>query len=609
MIRKVNYHVFYVLDIETSTDYNEEGDPLRSFLSYGVISEFFINKGNVVLTNSIRFRKWEELDSVLTKINSQYAHQTIVFVHNLAYEFSFLQANLYNVKEVIAISSHKPIMTVFDEIPNIQFRCSYQLSGMSLKKMGDCVGVKKLESDYRYIAPNEPVTDDEWHYCERDTEIPAKFVEKLLMTYDLNSLPFTKTGIVRKFFKSEYKRLEGASCKWDRMPTLKQIELMEKAFYGGITISNPRFTGIVNRSVKSYDETSAYPFVMLTEKFPRLIKSCGSDFLLEKKGFVAKVKIYNIHSKYTWGWISYHRLEECGDCEVFNGKILGSTYIVGTFTEVDLNSIKMTYSFDKIEAIGGFETTNYQSLPECYRSTIITYANEKTRLKEAGAGRGIDSDLDFSYIQAKSNLNSIYGMCVEKLMRPEWRVTDDGEWEQIKGEYKFTAHTGRSFLFGVYITAYARLNLLKAIVTNCPDSFVYADTDSIKFIDENKTFVDTNKRMPRNSPKSVAKMGTFEYEGEYNEFITYGAKKYAYTKDEDARIYTVIAGLPKLTDYPLSSIEDVKPGLIFKDCKLAHKYLPECALYSVDYTLDITESDREIIELFRKVNEIEETTV
>lgn len=602
MIRNINYYAFYVLDIETSTDYDEEGGPIRSFLSYGVISEYLIVSKSVRQTNIFRFRSWNELDGYLRRINRHYNHQSIIFVHNLAYEFTFLQSNLYNeVEELIALTSHKPIMVVFNNLSNIQFRCTYQLSGMSLSKMGKAVGVPKLESDYRYISPNDEVTEEEWLYCERDTLIPALFIEKQLANYDLNSLPYTKTGFVRKFFKDEYKRFEGNNCEWDQMPGPRQVALAEQAFYGGITISNPAFTGIINKNVRSFDETSAYPFVMLSEKFPRKIKPIPEMRTSFPAHYIAKVRINNIHSRYTWGWIPEGRMDKVGHSETFNGKILSATFIEGTFTDVDIKSIKMTYHTGHIEFIEGFACYDFQPLPECYLQTVFEFANKKTELKEKGGGQGVNIDLDFDYMNAKANLNSIYGMCVEKLIRSDWCVSECGEWEQLPGEYDYKDHVGRSFIFGVYITAYARQNLLKAIVTNCPTTFVYADTDSIKYIDEGKPFIDTNKSVPSNFPMSVQKMGRFDDEGIYNQFLTFGAKKYAFTKNGDGKVNLVIAGLPKMKDYPVKSIGDIKPGTVFEKCKLAHKYLPECALYPVDYTLDITENDREILELYKKL--------
>ena len=53
-----------------------------------------------------------------------------------------------------------------------------------------------------------------------------------------------------------------------------------------------------------------------------------------------------------------------------------------------------------------------------------------------------------------------------------------------------------------------------AILTNCPHTFVYADTDSIKFIGDNN-FIDTNKQIHEHlrEHECVKQLGRFEYEG------------------------------------------------------------------------------------------------
>ena len=85
---------------------------------------------------------------------------------------------------------------------------------------------------------------------------------------------------------------------------------------------------------------------------------------------------------------------------------------------------------------------------------------------------------------SKNDVNGIFGMTVQKIIQPEYYVDEFFIWQEKNAEYKQIedAHLKRNFLFGIYILAYSRHNLLKAIVENCPISFVYADTDSIKFI-------------------------------------------------------------------------------------------------------------------------------
>ena len=142
-------------------------------------------------------------------------------------------------------------------------------------------------------------------------------------------------------------------------------------------------------------------------------------------------------------------------------------------------------------------------------------------------------------------------------------------------------------------------------------------------------------------------MGEFDSEGYYNTFITWGAKKYAFTKGND-HIHFTVAGLPKVNtdknnykppecEYQgktkqILTLADFKPGCIFRKCKLGHKFLTSqytfdideetrqainvtniewvgkfieehnihtnggVALYDVDYSLDITKNDRKIID-------------
>lgn len=607
--KQINFHIFLTLDIETSTDYDNDGKPVNTFLSYGVCKEWVLIKKEPREVNECAFRDWEELDDFLTKIDSKQIGKgkVLCFVHNLAFEYSFLSTCLYTPDRVLASSAHKPIACSFVEIPNIEFRCTYQMSQMSLKRMGVSVGLPKLESDYRYIRPCDKVYPVEWDYCRRDTVIPALYVGKFIRQgYTLQSLPYTSTGFVRNDFKSLYKRESNPT--WDKVPTEREYQLMQEAFYGGITISNPRNTGKVLTNVSSFDETSAYPYVMLSEQFPVKINHTRkfTDFTVDRG--IAKIRLKNVRSKFTWGWLSIHRMDVEGDFESFNGKILRADGVVGSFTDVDFNAIKMTYTFDGYDVLDAIVVSEFEKIPECYSDLIAKYAKRKSELKRAVKSEPDNKDLLFDYAMAKSRLNSIYGMSVEKLVKPEWTVDENGEWYSSFPPYsdfydktatKNNGHVGRSFMIGVYVTAYARYNLLKAIVTNCPDSFVYADTDSVKFVDDrNKKFVDTNKPMPPTASEGTELMGKFDFEGTYDKFITWGAKKYA--SEINGEINVTVAGLPK-RGWNLDKIENFKPVKVFEKCKLAHSYLPNgCALYPVDYTLDITDNDKIILEQFER---------
>ena len=80
-------------------------------------------------------------------------------------------------------------------------------------------------------------------------------------------------------------------------------------------------------------------------------------------------------------------------------------------------------------------------------------------------------------------------------------------------------------------------------------------------------------------------LGLFEYEGNYLEFITQGAKKYAVKEkelDKDnneiiEKIKITVAGVPKSGAKALKKLEDFKDGLVFK-----YKYTNKNLLFYVD---------------------------
>ena len=175
---------------------------------------------------------------------------------------------------------------------------------------------------------------------------------------------------------------------------------------------------------------------------------------------------------------------------------------------------------------------------------------------------------------------------------------------------------------------------------------MYCDTDSIKYI-KLKEFIDTNKEHKYIDFPYLAKIGRFDYEGQYSKFITYGAKKYCVEKE--GTIKTIVAGLPKFDKtghteiiynnekINFNSIYCFRLNTIFSKCKLGKKYItdkltcdadnPEfiynikhtdeytknfliqndintnggVALYETDYKLDMTPNDIDYIKSNKKL--------
>lgn len=648
---------FMVLDIETSTLFNNDNEPTAVWLSYGycILYDKKANEKEVCY-----FREWKTLKSFFDKISFTFFGKKILcFVHNLGYEFDFLIKNVSPVESFLTNSTHSVISAKLTAYPEIEFRCSYKLTGISLRKLGSMIGIDKLDSDYRFILPKDSITDDEKYYCKRDCDVVAIYISKFLLKEygKFIDCPLTKTGRVRITYKKYYEEYaKNHNIEWDYYPDEDCYNALNDAFSGGISTSNPLFTGMIIKNVDSYDITSSYPFAQLSEEFPYTIKR-KYNFTkkdINNKFWIAKIKFNNITSKYNWGWLSISKMNDYDALSTvfFNGKLIQSNYIIRTITNVDYLSILDTYNFDDIEILEFYEMSKYGEMPKPYIDTIKIYAEKKHILKEKLHNMDENSDeyLDTykEYMDAKGDFNSIYGMCVQKIIREEYTIDENFEWHIKKTQYTKPdkKHMKRSFLFGVYITAYARRNLLKAIVTNCPYTFIYCDTDSIKYIKQ-KEFIDTNKEHKYIDFPYLAKIGRFDYEGQYSKFITYGAKKYCVEKEGATK--TIVAGLPKFDKtghteiiynnekINFNSVYCFRLNTIFSKCKLGKKYItdkltcdadnPEfiynikhtdeytknfliqndidtnggVALYETDYKLDMTPNDIDYIKSNKKL--------
>lgn len=648
---KINGTVFGVLDIETSTEYINH-KPAAVWLSYAVIALYDVRTKNKI--KKYRFRHWKELEDVLEKIEKIFPKKkTLIYVHNLSFDIDFIYKNISKPSKIIANSTHGIISSILEKYKQIEFRCSYKLTMQPLRKIGESLGFPKLDSEYRYIKPDDEVTDEEWKYCERDCDIVAKYITNVILPeYKLLRLvPLTKTGRVRIKFKEHYETL-GDTPEWDLLPPEDCYQAMLDAFAGGIVIANPLFAGRVITGVDSYDIKSSYPFVMLSEQYPYTIEKEQNPTteMLKEKFWIAKLKFKKIRSKFAWGWLSESKMNYFDKItyESFNGKLLYCEEIIRTITNIDYELICKTYSFEEMEIVEFYHLEKYDDLPYPYIETIKDFAVKKHKLslevKELDENDSNYLEKNIEYMLSKNDFNGIYGMSVQKLVQEDYWLDDNCQYRATEKKYKQSnKHIKRNFLFGVYICAYARRNLLNCALQNNPETLLYTDTDSLKMV-LTKPFVSTNKSVPeeyKDNP-ALCKLGTFEHDNHYDKFLYWGAKKYGYAKN--GNLHLTVAGLPKIKEgnykyrrgesddlKELTKIEDFRPNMLFPDCKLAKRYIYKdyyfdsdtgftvendensdaglqflrdnniesnggVALYRVGYELSVTKSDRRVIE-------------
>ena len=195
------------------------------------------------------------------------------------------------------------------------------------------------------------------------------------------------------------------------------------------------------------------------------------------------------------------------------------------------------------------------------------------------------------------------GMSVTNTIRDDVIYKDDdGEWyeEELTNEdieNKLQAEKKKAFLsfsYGCWCTSWARDALLRRLLDIKDDKgniikkgldeyMIYADTDSLKLregydrsiiddynksVEEKIKFVSSvlnipfEKYCPLDSKGKKHMLGVFDYEGRMEEFITQGAKKYAFRENGEIKI--TVAGVPKKGAKALHSLKDFKDNFVFR---------------------------------------------
>lgn len=513
-------------------------------------------------------RTWEEYKRLTTAINDFCGDRIklVVYVHNLSYEFSFLQG-IYKFKpeDVFAVKPHKVLKA---KAGAIEYRCNYLRTNMSLAKWLDKLPVEHKKKvgylDYSIVRyPWTQLTEHEMLYCLNDV---IGMTEGIKVDMENNndtliSIPLTSTGYLRRLVKKSMReyphyRLQGT------IPPLEVYRFLRRAFEGGDTHANRHFAGRIIENVENHDRSSSYPAVQCNEMFPvgrwRKAKMRSVDTLqnLSQAGyaFVVDITITNVVMNDYYYPDPIISLSKCWENEgvvVDNGRVLKADKISITVTDVKYFDICCVYSWDCIE-IGEIYYSKYGWLPREYTTIIKEQYKIKTELK------GVEGQ-SYYYNKAKNIVNSCYGLSaqdpgkitydfVDGEFLPSQEGTDDKYLHAQKGMYL-------SYAWGVWTTAWARHHLLEGInvVYNQGGYVYYWDTDSVKH-STGIDFTDYNNKRVMECLKSGAfaedsngimhHMGVYEQEQDYKRFKTLGAKKYAY-EDTNGDLHITIAGVVK----------------------------------------------------------------
>lgn len=270
----------YTFDIETTSyiildgkqyepikylDFDKKTQEKCQFQAFMYIWQFGINE-------TVYYgRTWQEFVSFLEKLEYYTKNsKKICFVHNLSFEFEFMR-NCLKFKDVYARKSRKVMKCTLQDF-NIEFRCTLFMSNLALKKLPQVYNlpVEKLvgDLDYNIIRHNKTkLNKKELKYCENDCLVVYEYIKRELEKYKkIKKIPLTYTGHVRKelknkiFMNFKYKHKVKKSINIDG----HFFDLMQRSFSGGYTHANYVYADEIIKEVDSFDETSAYPYVMVT---------------------------------------------------------------------------------------------------------------------------------------------------------------------------------------------------------------------------------------------------------------------------------------------------------------------------------------------------------
>lgn len=581
------FNVPCAFDIETSSFY-DQGEKV------GLMYAWMFGIYGLVIIG----RTWDEFIRMINQLvgilDLNDSKRIVVYVHNLQFDFQFFRSH-FSFDSVFAIDSRKPLYALTDS--GIEFRCSYLLSGYNLDTLGKNLlkyQVRKKTGDLNYDlirTPETPLQKKERGYCVSDVKVVMAYVaEEIERQRGIARLPYTKTGFVRTFCRNSCFYEPGVSRK-KTVKKLKYHDLMKRltltaplydhlknAFCGGFTHANAIFTKKIVYDVSSFDFTSSYPAVMVSELFPmgtphkipceHLLKEQFFKFLefycciftIHFKGLREKPEVYE-------NYISRSKCLEVENPVVNNGRVVSADTLVTTITEVDFKIIEKMYDWDSFQ-VSNLYVWIRGYLPKDFVLSILSLYKSKTELK------GVEGK-ELEYQVSKGMLNATFGMCCTDIVRTEYKYFDnwlppvkpDTEIEIDKYNKKWNRFL--YYPWGIYITAYSRANLFSGIL-EAGEDYVYSDTDSIKLINaekHKKYFEDYNRKIIKKlekalkaqdidvsyiRPKTVKgvekPLGVWDYEGKYSRFKTLGAKRYLIEKDGELEL--TVAGLNKKITVP-----------------------------------------------------------
>ena len=513
---------------------------------------------------------------------------TIIYFHNFSYDYVFLRRFFFEEwgtpKKQLAVKPHYPISMDFKN--GLQFRDSLILSQCKLEKWAEDLDVEHKKAvgkwDYEKIRNQDPkqYNDDELLYIQNDVLAGVECLDTLCerLKKHVYTMPYTATGVprddTRKIGRKYHAHQTFIKCsnEW-------QVQMMlEMLYHGGYTHCDRGIAGWIQSWAECFDFTSSYPFSMLQkvpcDKFRPYDGAISPERIIEhsdRYAFMFVLSVSNFALKdpfYPMPMLQASKLLHSELTAEDNGRVVAGAFASIIFNEYDLQLFMEQYQWPT----GWIRITDVYYAPKDYLPRWLTdyiYELFKEKSEAKFAGDPVRVAI------AKSKINCIYGLCVQKPVRKE--ITEDYETglytyekdEDMENKYneKYLKNYNNvlPYCYGVWVTSESMFRLYQLSKCIAPGGhWLYSDTDSIYATAWDQDKVDAYNEnirqfcIERGYPPIYINgeeflLGKAELDGVYSEWVGLGAKRYCcrYADDERnkkknrGKLKITISGVPK----------------------------------------------------------------
>ena len=565
-------------------------------------------------------RELKEFKTLLDTLNKTLKYRVICYIHNASYEHNFL-LNILDIEQEEHFYTDKREPLYF-RYGNIEFRCSYRLTNLSLAAWGKQTDeTQKLKMDYGIIRTPKSNIENIMPYCENDILVMYDGLVKYRNIYKYTAnIPYTQTGQPRREIKKLFHNNKNYHERITKQlpKTSNEYRIQKRCYGGGLTIANANNVGKhyidkngrkrikikIHYNVTNMDIASAYPKQMVLNKFPsgkfRKTTKKLSELDFDKYCYLMCVKLPPCKAVSIKHILPRAKIPVRKNCTFDNGKLVEikkDGYAILYCTEVDYQTYKDFYNFkDKdVELVECYETTKAY-LDKDFVEYILKLYADKTKLK--GLDNSTPEHYKDYYDHLKQILNACYGMsCTSLIFNPvdlingEWKdlyidlteeELEEKENEILEDLQKKSWKNLVAFSMGLYVTSYQRANICKSLKWIDDKDYLYTDTDSDKFLHGEKyipLFEEENKRILKQIEEVAAErnidinlfkpkdingvehpIGFWEQEETYERACFAGAKRYCFEKHGEFGV--TVSGVPKCVSKHMT-INDFQDGFIF----------------------------------------------